>query len=201
MENETINPKRRFNSQAWMASALVLFYAALMINDYFPEMAHLRFVSARLDCIAFAIGQLIPIGLAINVFYTKSGWLKGLSCCFFPIALIAVILFAFALMIATLPEAKQEAARESGRRLTRSVSAGPLTVRAYHVDGGAACPNTLLIQREQTPFPGVLWMRPLYRANSVSLVNLTVIDPHHVRCVFVPEYRGWPEKAVVLELD
>ena len=189
--------KRIFSPSAFYFGGILLFYMGLMLNW---QIGHLRFVNPSFNYLVFAAGQFVPFAVFLNLFRVKNWAMKTFGYLIAaPVCVLAALLFLFAgssFLIAA------GSFKDASYELQQTISQVSPPVKVYRTDGGAMTHFGILIQSQRPVLPGVVWAVPLYNAYPAAEVNITVVDSHHLRCVF-PRYGSeWPEtKPVILTVN
>ena len=68
-----------------------------------------------------------------------------------------------------------------------SVRLGSSEIVTYFEDAGAWDSGEVFVQQEVKLLPGLLWVKPISKAECLRDVKITVLDRHHVQCDYVAD--------------
>lgn len=68
-----------------------------------------------------------------------------------------------------------------------SVRLGPSEIVTYFEDAGAWDSGEVFVQQEVKLLPGLLWVKPISKAECLRDVKITVVNRHYVQCDYVAD--------------
>ena len=154
-------------------------YGLLLVNGRY---GYLSTVATPLNYLIVLFAQALPwmgIRLLTRISYRRIRFLGTVLA--FPFLFLSV-LFVFL----TPPGYLLFGANPKGFVLQRPLTEFSPPVRIYRRNPGGFGSMSIVIQQGYTPFPGLVWTRHLTGMSPADRVETTVLDPHHLRCIYPP---------------